>query len=744
MPACFSTVRACSVSVPFNINPASLVIPCITLAFLYSIASFPRSIHLVFNMRLLSILSGFLAAASAAPPNEASAEGSLSLQSTYPSLAFRYHTPSTNNKNWIGIWPADKGSVDQKLHGNSTVWRRAPKSDGVVELSTDKLTPGNYKAYFLKDGDYKRAAYPVSFHMPKLISGNIDVSSTTPITIQYTTTKPNAKNWIGMYYASGGGPENEEEEKGHDSVSWKYAPESQGSVVLDTSTLPDGKYKVFFLANDGYNWIATPVEVTLGKSNGYFGEFRLDYKKKELTFTYSTTQPNDHNWIGVYYAYGGGPEHDSKEDASLAWIYAPGEQGTVTVNATALDRDCPYKAFYLANNQYKWVSPPVLLSLAKPHEGFEFLVERMTAHNARQGEVWKMNFSQLLNHAGDPRTKFSVVDNDEGWIQLNPKTGTLSGTPGPKDKNMTIIVQAENAYGILAFLELDVPVVPAGKPMVEQLRVLSMNLWNGGRSVDNFHKKQVRFIAESNVDIVGFQESSGRHGARIANALGWNHWQGDDVSIVSRYPFAEVYPTASRSGSVRVALDGNKSQVIFWNAHLGNTSYGPYGFCYDHLSTDTVMKHEDDSGRTSQIKDIVSRMKEQIAKADSVPVFFVGGFNSPSHLDWTDANKHCGIGYVPWSCSEIPLDAGLKDSYRVAHPDPVADPGVTWSPVDLEHEGKPQPLDRIDYILYKSAKLEVLSSEAVMFAKPKPLPNVKKNEWPSDHKAVLTVFKVKA
>ncbi|MBC6463804.1 hydrolase, partial [Actinomadura sp. HBU206391] len=90
--------------------------------------------------------------------------------------------------------------------------------------------------------------------------------------------------------------------------------------------------------------------------------------------------------------------------------------------------------------------------------------------------------------------------------------------------------------------------------------------------------------------------------------------------------------------------------------------------------------------------------------------------------------------------------AGLRDSYRAAHPDPVRDPGVTWSPIHAEHEdgsGRAEPQDRIDYILYAGAGLDVLHSTTCVSGSPRRYPDVEDNEWPSDHAAVITTFAVR-
>ena len=61
-------------------------------------------------------------------------------------------------------------------------------------------------------------------------------------------------------------------------------------------------------------------------------------------------------------------------------------------------------------------------------------------------------------------------------------------------------------------------------------------------------------------------------------------------------------------------------------------------------------------------------------------MFLTGDFNSPSYLDWTPkvARARADVPYaVRWPASLALAQAGFRDSYRDAHPDPVADPGFT-------------------------------------------------------------------
>src|ERR1700693_3263983 len=77
---------------------------------------------------------------------------------------------------------------------------------------------------------------------------------------------------------------------------------------------------------------------------------------------------------------------------------------------------------------------------------------------------------------------------------------------------------------------------------------------------------------------------------------------------------------------------------------------------------------------------------DQIAAAgplqqQGIPVFLTGDFNSPSLHDWTaSAIKSWKFRAYPvsWPVTGAVEAAGFKDSYRTVHPDPVADPGITW------------------------------------------------------------------
>ncbi|MFC7220137.1 endonuclease/exonuclease/phosphatase family protein [Streptomyces polyrhachis] len=183
--------------------------------------------------------------------------------------------------------------------------------------------------------------------------------------------------------------------------------------------------------------------------------------------------------------------------------------------------------------------------------------------------------------------------------------------------------------------------------------------------------------------------------------------------------------------------------MALWSTHLNHEPYGPYDACFDRLPVPEPLVREESSGRVEQLRGVLAAMAGDLAGSDGVPVFLVGDFNTPSHLDWTDntGSLHCGYGAVPWPVTQAAEAAGLHGSYRTAHPDPLCEPGATWSPIHEAHEdgsGRPEPQDRIDYVLYAGRGLRVADSRAYTSGSVRQWPEVADSDWPSDHAAVVT------
>ncbi|MFI6445255.1 endonuclease/exonuclease/phosphatase family protein [Kitasatospora sp. NPDC050543] len=75
------------------------------------------------------------------------------------------------------------------------------------------------------------------------------------LTFHWTTSAPDAKNWVGIYDGTrqpGTGA----------SLLWKYTPGGSGDVQLDTSALTGGPYTAYLLAKDGYGILAQSAPFT--------------------------------------------------------------------------------------------------------------------------------------------------------------------------------------------------------------------------------------------------------------------------------------------------------------------------------------------------------------------------------------------------------------------------------------------------------------------------------------------------
>ncbi|MBX7554465.1 HAD-IA family hydrolase [Streptomyces sp. NPDC004232] len=277
-----------------------------------------------------------------------------------------------------------------------------------------------------------------------------------------------------------------------------------------------------------------------------------------------------------------------------------------------------------------------------------------------------------------------------------------------------------------------VTVEELGRMVTPELRVMSWNLWLGGIMVDDHRAKQLKVILESGADVVGLQETGGTAAQELAEALGWHHHRaGENLGVLSRHPITARLgdPDVGFYGAagVRIAVAPGR-EVDVWTAHLHYTPYGPYESAFDGLPAAELIAHE--GVRLSQMRDTLRRIAESCA--DGVPVVLVGDFNCPSHLDRTD---------VVWPVTKAAEEAGFADSYREAHPDPAAAPGHTWSPIHTVHEdgsGRPEPQDRIDYVLHRG--LTVRDARTLVTGSPRPWPDVADNDWPSDHAAVVTTF----
>ncbi|OAA69888.1 hypothetical protein ISF_03158 [Cordyceps fumosorosea ARSEF 2679] len=204
-----------------------------------------------------------------------------------------------------------------------------------------------------------QAAPAVANQLAAGYPGSISVSSTSPLAIRYSTSQPDDRNWVGIWASvNGGGPDNQQV-GAQPSRKWAYASGLDGTVTLPTDGLAAGDYTAYFLARDGYNWMAAPVQFSLGGSGGG-GALKVT-GGYPIRIQYNTSQPNANNWLGIYFAAAGGPDTGSVGDPAVRWAYAGDAQGTVEIPTDGLG-DGLYKAFLLADGGYASLAQPQIFT----------------------------------------------------------------------------------------------------------------------------------------------------------------------------------------------------------------------------------------------------------------------------------------------------------------------------------------------------------------------------------------------
>jgi endonuclease/exonuclease/phosphatase family metal-dependent hydrolase len=266
------------------------------------------------------------------------------------------------------------------------------------------------------------------------------------------------------------------------------------------------------------------------------------------------------------------------------------------------------------------------------------------------------------------------------------------------------------------------------------LTVMTFNVWYGGAQIDEY--QVARAIRRAGADIVGLQEPEGNV-RRIARLSRLPHYD-ESLHVISRYPLFAVRRGGVRFGYAALDLD---SVVAVGNLHLTATPYGPEAV-RDGRGPNRVLALE----RSVRLPEIRPWLRPLARLGRSgTPTFLVGDFNSPSHLDWTAAASAAFPQRVKfplaWPVSSALARFGIRDSYREAHPDPVAWPGLTWT------AGTPPPrirrietLDRIDWVMTTGPATTVASR--LVGEQGGPSVELGVSPWPSDHRAVASTFAV--
>jgi hypothetical protein len=705
------------------------------------------------------------AASSASSTSPSSTSGSLALQTADPvqgdELMFTYSTTAAevDPLNWVAIYddPSD-GPVNQAYVAASTVWTRATEVNGTVTLASTGLTAGTKVAYLLAKDGYTWLATPVAFTLYSATSptptGSLSLTSAAPsvgdqVSFAFSTDSghQNNLNWVAIYDQPTDGPIDQSDVAS--STAYHYVSDLSGSISFDTSGLTPGAKVAYFLYDDGYTWLARPVSFFLAPSatTGPSADGTLALittnptVDSEITFSYSTATVDSLNWVGLYDNPADGPTDQKYHAGSTVWARAPLISGAVTLSTAAMSIGT-HTAYFLYNDDYSWLAQPVTFTLVAappPPPPPHFVTDDFAATPVAPHRAVNQPLAGLWIDTASATTTYRKTSGD-GWLSVS-ESGVVTGTAPnrPSTHPALITVLATDGAGHQARTTVEVSVEKRSR----QLKVASWNTWDAGAHVDSAAEKDLRTILTEGLDVVGLQETNGTDGKNLATRLGWNYSQSDgDLAIISRYPLIAGYQPSSAVPALSATVEALGTTLVVWTSHLDETGYGPYAACFDGQSATAVRQQELASTRYHQAQSVLAAMRSDLRRARSRPVLLLADLASPSPLDWTRATSaaHCGAGALAWPVTAAVSGAGLRDSFRVANPNPSTEPGITWSPIQATNaNGEPEPQDRIDYVDFVGA-LRVVESHALVTGFPKPLPDVTGNSWTSDHAAAVTTF----
>jgi exodeoxyribonuclease III len=279
------------------------------------------------------------------------------------------------------------------------------------------------------------------------------------------------------------------------------------------------------------------------------------------------------------------------------------------------------------------------------------------------------------------------------------------------------------------------------------VRIMTFNIWVGGEAGGHPLEQTAEVIRAAGADIVGLQESftggpdRRDNGERLAEMLGWHYLnQRGSTSVLSRFPIEGVTP---EGWGVVLELEPGRRAFLF-NAHLPAAPYQPYqllgmeyfGGRFIHTEEEAIQEAQE--ARGSQVDQLLAEAR--VALLSGLPVFITGDLNEPSHQDWTEEAALAGLAplKVAYPTTLAITEAGWRDAYRVAYPDPVGQPGFTWTPIKA-HDDPTERHDRIDFVFFGGPGVE-LAEVTVVGESPQRGADVVVTPYPSDHRAVVAAF----
>ncbi len=287
----------------------------------------------------------------------------------------------------------------------------------------------------------------------------------------------------------------------------------------------------------------------------------------------------------------------------------------------------------------------------------------------------------------------------------------------------------------------------------ENIRVMSYNIHRGGVVMLKQPLSQTaKAIQLAKADIVGIQETRSPRGDTLedlAKLLGWNHDMGS--CIVTRYEIVEHFKGGKDyKGGIKVKIASNKHAYVF-NLHLPSHPYQPYQLLgirpkwHKHKFDIEFIKTEAEAikwAKKARGREVTKLLRQIRSISDKqAPVFVLGDFNEPSHLDWTARAAKAGRHpiKVEYPHSLAMTQAGFADAYRTIYPDEMKNPGYTWSSF-YKFDDPTTHHDRIDFVYFKGKGIKL--NEVKIVGENRKDADIVISPYPSDHRAVVADFRL--
>ena len=361
---------------------------------------------------------------------------------------------------------------------------------------------------------------------------------------------------------------------------------------------------------------------------------------------------------------------------------------------------------------------------------------------------WHLLVFSLVQERNEARLyldgKNVAIYSMNGFNDLNSGLPTLLGQDGKAQQTETLGLgnidgqarswnQALTDDQVFALYRERFPGAQAPRfgPPAESIKVMAWNIWHGGRH-NGLHtgvRQTVEIIRDSAADIICMQETYGS-GPIIADRLGYYFYlRSSNLSVMSRYPLGKTFDLYEpfRFGGVEVRLSDRQRVNVFslWIHYLPSWRQA----VRKSDATPEVLVDGEWTTRAQEITEILATLAPFVEQAGETPLIVAGDFNSPSHLDWTEATRswHNGLA-VPWPVSKAMHERGFVDAFRSIHTDPTRmEEHGNWK------GGAERLTWRIDYVYTLGKALKAVDTQ---------MWNQHEIDWPSDHPAVITTIRV--